>query len=111
MPLTPNTNCSVFWSGDLNYTTLVEFMTPPSQLVCWSTTVSAAASREELNEDKCCQPENVNCDGAAVTFKEGLTVTYQPSSGSGYYIFLSGKIVDTGQTYTLNNMAIYMSTP
>ena len=63
----------------------------------------------ELNDDNCCRPEYVDCDGAVVTFKKGLTVIYEPSSGDAYYVLLSGKIVDTGKTYSFNNLVIYVS--
>lgn len=109
MQLTPNSSCSAVCSGDINNSTLMQFITAPTQLVCWSTMVSMAATTTKLNDDNCCQPEYVNCDGAMVTFKEGLTVTYEPS-GDAYYVLLSGKIVDTGKTYSFNNLAIYVST-
>jgi hypothetical protein len=107
--LSPNSNCSAAGSGDVNNSTLVQFMTPPNQLVCWSIMVSMSAKTMELNSDNCCRSDYVNCDGALVTFKKGLTVTYQPSSGDVYYVLLSGNIVDSGKTYSFNNLVIYAS--
>ena len=109
MQLTPNSNCSAVGSGDINNSTLVQFMTPPNQLVCWSTMVSMATKTMMLANDNCCKQDYIHCDGALVTFQKGLKITYQPSSG-GYCVLLSGTIVDTGQTYSYNNLAIYVST-
>ena len=109
MQLTPNSNCSAVGSGDINNSTVIEFMSPPSQLVCWSTVVSVAFKTMILPNDNCCRQDYLHCDGALVTFQKGLTITYQPS-GDGYYVLLNGKIVDAGQTYNFNNLAIYVST-
>src|SRR5207253_101848 len=97
--LTPNSNCATTGSGDVNNSTEVQFYVTPN-VVCWTVVVSIAFRTMVLKAD-------IDC--AVVTYKQGLTVTYAPSSGGAYVVLLSGEIVDKGETYTYTDMVIYMS--
>jgi hypothetical protein len=99
--LTPNSNCSAVGSGDINNSTLVQFMSPPNKIPWWTTMASDALMPVVLSAD---------IGNAIVTFKQGLTVTYRATTGNSYFVFLSGNIVDSGTVYPANGTVIYTST-
>jgi hypothetical protein len=48
---------------------------------------------------------------AIVTFKKGMTLTYQASGTSGVYnVFMNGDIVDNGNVYSFTGAIVYQST-
>jgi len=100
--LTPNSNCGAAGTGDANNTTNVAFMSPQNGLTWWTGTVSAAFSQATLAQDQ---------GNAIVTFKKGITLTYQASGTAGAYnVFMSGTIVDNGNAYNFTGAVVYQST-
>jgi hypothetical protein len=97
--LTPNSNCSAVGSGDINNSTLMQFMTPANKIPYWNAMASEALSPVVLPADT---------GNAIVTFKQGLTVSYY-AAGAAYYVFLNGKIVDSGTVYPFTGAVIYTS--
>lgn len=97
--LTPNSNCSAVGSGDVNNSTLMQFMTPANKVPYWSAMASEALSPVVLPADT---------GNAVVTFKQGLTVSFH-AVGAVYYVFLNGKIVDNGTAYPFTGAVIYTS--
>ena len=100
VPLTPHSNCSTVGSGDANNSTLIQFVSSPNAVVCWSVMVSTSTKTRRLSHDTVC---------AGVIFKQGLTVTYEPSGDGAYFVLLSGQIVDAGKTYPFHDLVIYTS--
>src|SRR2546421_8736463 len=74
--LTPNSNCIAAGTGDPNNTTNVAFDSPQNVFTWWTGTVSAAFKTATLAADM---------GNAIVTFKKGITLTYQASGTSGVY--------------------------
>ncbi|HEX8457915.1 MAG TPA: hypothetical protein VF656_11510 [Pyrinomonadaceae bacterium] len=100
--LTPNSNSSALGSGDINNSTLVQFMSPPNVIPWWTAMTSNALRPVMLSADT---------GNAVVTFKQGLTISYLASGGSSYYVLLNGNIVDSNTNYTFTNALLYKNTP
>src|SRR5207253_7122992 len=64
--LTPNSNSSAVGLGDVNNSTLLQFMTPPNKISYWSAMTSDALRPVVLSAD---------IGNAVVTFKQGLTIS------------------------------------
>lgn len=95
-PLTPNSNAVTVPSGNANDDTQISFlynnMTP-----YWAPSVSSAFTTVVNDRDR---------GNAVVTFMEGLTVEYLPLSGGYYTVTVTGKIKDSGSTYTLQGKSL-----
>jgi hypothetical protein len=99
--LTPNSNCSAIGSGDVNNSTLVQFMSPPNGIQWWTAMTSDALRPVVLSAD---------IGNATVTFKQGLAISYLPASGKLYYVLVNGNIVDSSTVYPFINAVVYVST-
>lgn len=100
--LTPNSNSSAVGSGDINNSTLVQFMSPPNSIQWWTAMTSDALLPAVLSRD---------IGNATVTFKKGLSIAYYATSGGAYYVFMNGDIVDNGTIYSFTNQIVYTSPP
>lgn len=100
--LTPNSNCIASGTGDPNNTTNVAFDSPQNAFTWWTGTVSSSLKTATLGADM---------GNAIVTFKKGMTLTYQASGTSGVYnVFMNGDIVDNGNVYSFTGAIVYQST-
>lgn len=100
--LTPNSNSSAIGSGDINDSTLVQFMTPPNAIQLWTAMTSDALKPAVLSRDM---------GNGTVTFKQGMSISFYPTSGGAYYVFMNGNIVDNDTNYTFTNQVVYTSPP
>lgn len=98
--LTPNSNSSAVGSGDINNSTLIQFMSPPNKTAWWTTMTSDALMPVVLSAD---------IGNAVVTFKQGLTVTYRATTGNSYFVYVNGNIVDSNTVYSMSGTVIYTS--
>ena len=99
-PLTPNSNCSVTGTGDVNNTATVVFMSPKNETHWGTLTVSQGSPAASLNQD---------CGNGIVIFKKGLQAQLLAQGDTGFNVLLTGKIQDTGAVYTFNGMIIYIA--
>ncbi|PXX47039.1 hypothetical protein [Undibacterium pigrum] len=94
--LTPNSNSVAIASGDINNQTGVAFQFQ-GRVTYWNPSVSTSATTATLAND---------IGNGVVTYKKGLTVTYQPLQTAFYNVLLDGQVVDSGTLYNFTGAVL-----
>ena len=95
-PLTPNANAVTVPSGNQNDDTQISFMYN-NMIPYWAPSVSSSFTEVTNDKDR---------GNAVVTFMEGLRVEYLPLAGGYYTVVVTGKIKDSGSTYTVTGKSL-----
>lgn len=94
--LTPNANSVTQATGDANNQTSITFQFQ-ARTNYWMPFVNTSSTTAVLAKDT---------GNGVVTFKAGLTVTYQPLSTGYYNVLLDGQIVDSNTVYNFTGAVL-----